>query len=63
MQQHTSTTYDNDMFIKTSIKNIDNFIEKNQYKNAFNLLILFLERLNNEDTKTVISYYDGKISA
>ena len=33
-------------YILGSIKNIDNFIHKNQYKEAFWLLILVLERLN-----------------
>lgn len=60
---NTSLVNDNEIFIKTSMQNIDSFINKNQYKNAFKLLILFLDRLNNEDTKKVISYYDGKILA
>jgi hypothetical protein len=44
-------------YISGSKLNIDNYIRKNEYKKAFGLLILFLERLDGEEKKQVIDYY------
>ena len=46
-----------DRYISTSKVNIDNYIRKNEYRKAFGLLILFLERLNDKEKKDVIEYY------
>ena len=48
---------DTEKYISGSKVNIDNFIRKNQYKKAFGLLILFLERLDGEEKAQVIDYY------
>ena len=44
-------------YISGSKLDIDNHIRKNEYKKAFGRLILFLERLDNEERKEVIDYY------
>ena len=44
-------------YISGSKLNIDNFIRKNEYRKAFGLLILFLERLDNKEKVEVIDYY------
>lgn len=46
-----------DKYISGSKLNIDNFIQKNEYKKAFGLLILFLERLDGKEKAEVIDYY------
>ena len=44
-------------YISGSTLNIDNFIRKNEYRKAFGLLILFLERLDGKEKAGVIDYY------
>ena len=44
-------------YISGSKENIDKFIHKNDYKKAFWLLILVLERLNDNEKKEFIDYY------
>ena len=44
-------------YISRSKLNIDNFIRKNEYRKAFGLLILFLERLDGKEKAGVIDYY------
>ena len=44
-------------YITGSKLNIDNYIRKNEYRKAFGLLILFLERLDDEEKAQVIDYY------
>ena len=48
-------------YILGSIQSIDNFIHKNQYKEAFWLLILVLERLNDNQKIEFIDYYSKKL--
>jgi len=57
------TKEENDrIYISGSIKNIDSFINKNEYRKAFGLLIVVLERLDDGDQKNeVINYYSKKI--
>lgn len=43
-------------YIQMSKTNIDNFIYKNEYKKAFSLLILVLERLDNDEKEEMIAY-------
>ena len=53
------TKEENDkIYILCSIKNIDSFISKNEYRKAFGLLIAVLERLDDGNQKNeVIDYY------
>jgi hypothetical protein len=51
------TTEDTEKYISSSKVNIDNYIRKNEYRKAFGLLILFLERLDGEEKTQVIDYY------
>ena len=52
------TKEENDkIYILDSKKNIDNYIRKNEYRKAFGLLILFLERLDGEERAEIINYY------
>jgi len=48
---------EDETYISGSKLNIDNFIHKNEYRKAFGLLILFLERLNDTEKVEVIDYY------
>jgi len=48
---------DVEKYISGSKVNIDNYIRKNEYRKAFGLLILFLERLDGEEKAQVIDYY------
>ena len=56
------TKEENDkIYISGSIKNIDSFINKNDYRTAFGLLIAVLERLDDGIQKNeVIDYYSKK---
>lgn len=51
------TSEDIEKYISGSIVNINNFIYKNEYRKAFGLLIVFLERLDGEEKAQVIDYY------
>ena len=51
------TSEDVEKYISGSKVNIDNFIYKNEYRKAFGLLIVFLERLDGEEKAQVIDYY------
>jgi hypothetical protein len=51
------TSEDTEKYISGSKVNIDNYIRKNEYRKAFGLLILFLERLDGEEKTQVIDYY------
>ena len=51
------TSKDVEIYISGSKVNIDNYIRKNEYRKAFGLLILFLERLDGEEKVQVIDYY------
>ena len=53
----SETSEDIKKYISGSKLNIDNYIRKNEYKKAFGLLILFLERLDGEEKAHVIDYY------
>jgi len=53
----SETSEDIKKYISGSKLNIDNYIRKNEYKKAFGLLILFLERLDGEEKAQVIDYY------
>jgi len=51
------TVEDIEQYISGSKININNFISKNEYKKAFGLMILFLERLDDKEKSEVINYY------
>ena len=51
------TIEDVEKYISCSKVNIDNFICKNDYRKAFGLLILFLERLDGQEKAQAIDYY------
>ena len=53
----SETSEDVEIYISGSKVNIDNYIRKNEYRKAFGLLILFLERLDGEEKAQVIDYY------
>ena len=56
------TSEDVEKYISGSKLNIDNYIRKNEYRKAFGLLILFLERLNSEEKVLVIDYYSKNMN-
>jgi hypothetical protein len=45
-------------YILESKKNIDIYIIRNDFKKAFGLLILVLERINDDEKKELIDYYN-----
>ena len=49
------------IYIQISKTNIDKSIRKNNYRKAFSLLIMVLERLDNNEKVEFISYYSKKI--
>jgi hypothetical protein len=51
------TSEDVEEYISGSKLNIDKFIRKHEYRKAFGLLILFLERLDGKEKTEVIDYY------
>ena len=57
------TKEENDkIYIIGSRKNIDSFINKNEYRKAFGLLILVLERLEDNQKNEFIDYYSKNIA-
>jgi len=50
------------IYILSSKKNIDNFIHKQEYRKAFGLIILVLERLNNNEKEEFINYYSKNMA-
>lgn len=48
-------------YIELSKKNIDNNIYNYDYKKAFGLLILVLERLNDNERTEFINYYSNNL--
>ena len=48
-------------YIIHSKHNIDDFIAKHEFRKAFELLILFLERLNHEEREYIINYYSNNM--
>jgi len=58
-----NTKEENDkIYISGSKKNIDSFINQNDYRKAFGLLIVVLERLDDGNQKNeFIDYYSKKI--
>jgi hypothetical protein len=48
---------EDEKYISGSKKSINNFIHKHDYKRAFWLLILVLERLNDNQKKEFIDHY------
>jgi hypothetical protein len=58
-----TTQEDNDkLYILGSKKNIDNYIHRNEYKKAFGLLVLVLERLDDKQKVEFINYYSKNMS-
>lgn len=49
------------IYISNSKANIDNYIRKNKFKKAFGLLILLLERLDDQEQRDVIDYYSKNL--
>lgn len=49
-------------YIECSKTNIDNFIRKHEYRKAFALFILVLDRLNDTEKKQVIYYYSQNLA-
>jgi len=47
----------NKMYIEMSKDNIDSYLEDHDYKKAFLLLIMVLERLDNNGKAELVGYY------
>ena len=52
---------DVEKYISGSKLNIDNYIAKREFRKAFGLLILFLERLDGEEKTQVVDYYSKNL--
>jgi hypothetical protein len=52
-----------DKYISESKKHIDNFINKHDYRRAFDFLILFLGRLDDNKKNEVIDYYKKNMTS
>jgi hypothetical protein len=55
------TESDDEIYIKLSKRNIDNAIYKNDFLKAFALLIMVLDRLDNNQKVEFINYYNTKL--
>ena len=53
---------EDDIYISGSKLNIDNFMRKNEYRKAFGLLILVLERLDDKQKNDFIDYYSKNMN-
>ena len=53
---------DTKSYITLSRNNIDNYIYKNQYKQAFMLLTMVLQTLNDDDKRYLINYYNKNLN-
>ena len=51
------TKEDIEKYISGSKVNIDNYIRKNEYRKAFGLFILVLERLDSKEKEEMVDYY------
>jgi hypothetical protein len=59
-----NTKEENDkLYILGSMKIIDNFIKKDEYKKAFALFILVIERLDDNQKTEFIDYYSKNIGS
>ena len=56
------TSENHEKYISGSKQNIDNYINKNEYRKAFGLLILFLERLDGKEKVEIIDYYSKNMN-
>jgi len=45
-------------YVSYSKKNINEYIEKNDYKSAFQILVMVLNRVDEEQKSAIIKYYD-----
>ncbi len=52
----------NKIYIQNSKSNINDYIQKNNYRKAFMLLILVLERLNENEKIEFIDYYSKNLN-
>jgi hypothetical protein len=52
---------DVEKYISSSKRNIDNYIARREFRKAFGLLILFLERLDGEEKAEVVDYYSKNL--
>ena len=57
----TNSEYNDKIYILGAKKNINNYINKNEYRKAFGLLILVLERLDDNQKNDFIDYYSKNI--
>jgi hypothetical protein len=60
--ENTKEENDN-IYILASKKNIDSFIKNYEYRKAFGLLILVLERLDNKQKNEFIDYYSKNMAS
>ena len=54
---------DKNKYISVSKENINSFIFRKEYRKAFGLFILFLERLDNDEKRDVIDYYSKNMES
>ena len=53
----------NILYIQDSKKNIDKYIYRNEYKKAFVMLLIVLERLDDTEKIEFIDYYTKKLNS
>lgn len=57
MEESNKTKENTDKYISLSKRNIDVYMTRREYRKAFGLLIMFLERLDDVEIRQVIQYY------
>lgn len=58
-----NTLQDTATYIQMSKTNIDNYIRNNEYKKAFALTILVLERINADEKVEFVDYYSKQLNS
>jgi hypothetical protein len=61
MDIHNYKQKNDELYIIESKKNIDNYLLKHDYKRAFGLLILVLERIDDTQKTEMINYYSKNL--
>jgi hypothetical protein len=63
MEMEKTQEENNTLYIQDSKKNIDKYIYRNEYKKAFVMLLIVLERLDDTEKIEFIDYYTKKLNS
>lgn len=61
MKYNQTTMHTHNTEIETKQQEIDNYLERNEYSRAFQILLVLLKNLDQTDKINMIEYYKNKI--